>query len=545
MDAFEVPADRISPVGKRTLLIALLSVALLLRVIPWLAGLPLHHDEALYGTWARAIADGSDPLLLTPWVDKPPLVLYLLALSIKWFGTSELALRLPGMAASILTVWATFGLARAAVAARVGQRGAWVAATLMALSPFAILFGPTAFTDGWLTLFLVAAAWAALAGRPGRAGVLLGLACASKQQGVLGIPLVIALVVTDGLYHKDTKEHKGHKVKRVLGGLGLAALGFALVFGAVTYWDSLRWHNRPSYWDQSLRTYGGVVLAPLAEWPERAGEWAQQAGYWFGAWPVTLALIMVAFAGFCARPFVAPKMEFTRVTGMWRKLATCATHGQLRPALVCFAYLGGYLFVHLAFTFQPWDRYMLPVLPLVCVLIGQGLVAGWDALCLAKHVAVRRGAAAALSAVLLFAASFGLTASIPVGSDIGAYRGVAEAARFLAAEPLGATVYYDRIGWHLGYYLYGAPITRSWYDSPQKLASEAARVAAERHDAPQWLVLPAAQEAQQPALARALAARGFIARPAYEVAAEDGARELTLYRLEPAALAVSGPDRNR
>ncbi len=79
--------------------------------------------------------------------------------------------------------------------------------------------------------------------------------------------------------------------------MGLAALGFAVVFGAVTYWDSLRWHNRPSYWDQSLQTYGGVVLAPLAEWPQRAGEWAAQAGYWFGAWPVTALVLLLAAVG--------------------------------------------------------------------------------------------------------------------------------------------------------------------------------------------------------------------------------------------------------
>ncbi len=51
-----------------------------------------------------AIADGSDPLLLAPWVDKPPLVLYLLALAIRTTGVSELSLRLPGMLAGTLTI---------------------------------------------------------------------------------------------------------------------------------------------------------------------------------------------------------------------------------------------------------------------------------------------------------------------------------------------------------------------------------------------------------------------------------------------------------
>jgi hypothetical protein len=206
-------------------------------------------------------------------------------------------------------------------------------------------------------------------------------------------------------------------------------------------------------------------------------------------------------------------------------------------------YLMGYLFVHLAFTFQPWDRYLLPVLPLVCILCGHGLVAVWDALRNPARSRVRRWAAAPLVVVILYATGLGVTATIPVGSDVGAYHGVAEAARFLADQPAGATIYFDRIGWHLGYYLYGKPIARSWYDSPQKLASETARVAGERVDAAQWLALPEWEQEKLPALAAALAADGFIAQPAYEVGAPDGQTDLTLYRLERREVAA-GPARN-
>ena len=183
---------------------AMVLVAIILRIIPWLTNYPLHRDEALYGYWAQLIASGRDPLLLSPWVDKPPLVLYLLAADIRAFGASELALRLPGLIASLLLVLVTFGFARRAY----GMRVALVAAGLLTLSPFAILFAPTAFTDPWLALWLVAAAWAALARRPFLAGLLLGLAVASKQQGVLGVPLVFALLavsrwpVADGRWRR-------------------------------------------------------------------------------------------------------------------------------------------------------------------------------------------------------------------------------------------------------------------------------------------------------------------------------------------------------
>ncbi len=457
------------------------------------------------------------------------------------------------MLAGVLTVGATYGLGRRVA----GSRAAFAAAALMALSPFAILFSPTAFTDGWLTFFIVAAAWAAVAGRPGLAGVLLGLACASKQQGVLAAPLVAGLVIA-GL-------KPSRSVRRTLGALGLAALGFAVVFGAVTYWDSLRWHNRPSYWDQSLRTYGGVVLAPLADWPARAAAWARQAGYWFGAWPITLTLLAAASLGWLSpRPSENERIgrrmnestardSFIRALGAGHKAGRkehSLVRARLRPDVVCGAYAAGYLLVHVVFTIQPWDRYLLPILPLVCVLTGRGLAAGWAALGRPRAGRIRHWAAAGLAAGLIFAATLGARAAIPVGSDIGAYRGVAEAARFLARQPAGSTVYFDRIGWHLGYYLYGLPIARSWYDSPQKLASETVRVAAEHAgvahagvahaEAAQWLALPEWERARLPVLRSALASAGFSAWPAYEVEGANGAVDVTIYRLERTALAA-GP----
>ena len=155
--------------------VAICTLGVILRIIPWIANDPLHHDEALYGYWARLILSGRDPLLLTAWVDKPPLAIYALAASLKLFGVSELALRLPGLLVSLATLICTYGLADRLYGARVAR---W-AMLLLVASPFAILFAPTAFTDPWLTLFMVAAAWAAIAGRAFWAGLAVGLAVAA------------------------------------------------------------------------------------------------------------------------------------------------------------------------------------------------------------------------------------------------------------------------------------------------------------------------------------------------------------------------------
>ena len=83
-----------------------------------------------------------------------------------------------------------------------------------------------------------------------------------------------------------------------------AVFGFALIFAPVTYWDSLRWVNRPSFWDRSVTTYGQLALAPLAEWPQRAADWAAQLGYLFGL-PALSALMLVVAAVVGVRAILA------------------------------------------------------------------------------------------------------------------------------------------------------------------------------------------------------------------------------------------------
>ena len=155
----------------------------------------------------------------------------------------------------------------------------------MALSPFAILFAPTAFTDPWLTLWLVAAAWAALARRPFLAGLLLGLAVASKQQGVLGVPLVFALLVAqqmaemaDGRWRRADGEWHAYRHRYWLS----AVLGFALIFAPRDLLGQPALGQPAELLGSQPDDVRKLALAPLAEWPQRAADWAAQLGYLFG-----------------------------------------------------------------------------------------------------------------------------------------------------------------------------------------------------------------------------------------------------------------------
>src|SRR5512147_1406002 len=63
-----------------------------------------HPDEALYSTWSVQIARGENFLLSGVPIDKPPLLIYLNALSFYIFGQSELAARVPNLLASVISV---------------------------------------------------------------------------------------------------------------------------------------------------------------------------------------------------------------------------------------------------------------------------------------------------------------------------------------------------------------------------------------------------------------------------------------------------------
>ena len=81
------------------------------------------------------------------------------------------------------------------------------------------------------------------------------------------------------------------------------------IFAPVTYWDSLRWVNRPSFWDRSVTTYGPLTVVPLAEWPQRAADWATQLGYLFGL-PVLSGLTLLI-----APPWGASHPDSVRARG--------------------------------------------------------------------------------------------------------------------------------------------------------------------------------------------------------------------------------------
>lgn len=220
------------------------------------------------------------------WLHKPPLALWLMALSMSAFGLSELALRLPSLLLSTAAVYATYRIGRSWKGPGVGL----LAAFLHSVNAFLVLLAggwvATDHVDTALVSFVGLAVAAAVGGGTTirsflALGVLSGLALLSK-----GLPGLLALPVALAWHWRKAS-------MRVLlrgGGLALAGcLALALpwwlhttaAFPAEAAWErfyDLRHFSEPLeghgggmlfHVERLPRIYGELVFIPLLWWVYR------------------------------------------------------------------------------------------------------------------------------------------------------------------------------------------------------------------------------------------------------------------------------------
>jgi len=519
-------------------LIAILLLALALRLAPWGQNRFL-EDEALYATWGLQIATGADPMLDLEPVDKPPLHPYTLALSF-WLSSPsmatgvgaghETAARLPSLLASLASIVLVYALGRQLPSpdrrpqdAGGSEGAALLAALLLALSPFDILFSSTAFTDPLMTTFVLGALLAAATDRLGAAGLLAGLAAATKQQGLFFLPLVVATALLSPRHLAPTNpEEPVHREGKARPGSGALTwlkkiwnqrwvrfvLGFLLVAAGVLWWDTARL-QRPGFLQQSLISYGRLALAHPGDWVSRAAEWLRWAGsFWVSPWfnVFLLAAIGLWFACGLARWWPGPS----------------------RIDLAFGAFVLAFLLLHWLVSFQIWDRYLLGLVPLVALLAARALVALGLAIPAApwrRVYAVAVGAFLALSLAgpVLQAAH----SELPLGGDHGAYDGIDQLAAYLRTQaPPGSVLYDHWLGYHYRFYLYGAPLRIHWYPDLPDLAQDATVYRRE----PRYIAFPTWRDSTPDEAA--LAEAGIHLIPLFQTTRRDGTTSFRLYRLE-------------
>ena len=445
--------------GKRWLW-GITGLAAVLR-FPALFANHFHADEALFASYARLIAVWQDPLLQMPAVDKPPLLFYAQAVFYPLFGPVEWAARLPDFIASLLLIplvgvwaWRMYEDEKTAVFSSI----------FIALIPLTIQFSATAFTDPLLTLFVVAALAAVGGQQPaasGKSGVLFGLAAATKYQAWLFLPLLVGLGWLNGWRWREWR--------RWLSGL-------APVLGGLWLWGWVRLSSG-NLWSAQISNFGGLRLAWSWElWP-RARDWfhlwGQAAG---GMWLGGLLLGLLMLAGVYAWRRRDPQAMTTRF-------------------LLLFGW--GYLLVHWLLAVPVWDRYLLPLLPILALVLGSFLSF------LMPHSSLL------IFLLLLPGAWEARNGRFPIGGYPGADQGAAVVAQSLNDAPYGTVLYDHWYSWQWRYHLFDKRVYVSWFPDAGALVDELIVFGGDGH--PHYLALPKSAVAEP--VKRAVRQAGFRLQP--------------------------------
>jgi hypothetical protein len=501
-----------------------------LTLLAWALRLPpvfdnrFHADEALYGYWGLLIGRGQDPWLATALVYKPPLLPYLVAGTRALFGgcgrSSELAVRWPGLVAGLLMVPLVAALARSL------YRSRWTAvaaAVIVALSPFAILFSATAFTDPPMVTLGLAACVAAVRARPGWAGLLAGLACATKQTGLAWLPLVILFQISNLksqaplriTHHARLSDEQASRITH-LSTLCLSLTSFVILL--VFAWDGVRvGQGGESFWRMGVTGYGGLRLI----WPQEL--WTRLRG-WLG--------LMRYF-------FVSPVVNSVLVVGLpvlvWNGAQIPNfgryTSGSFADLLLIFFSLVYFLF-HWLWAFPVWDRYLLPLVPVLSVLLARILVL--FASCFKSKIGhlslfiVHCSLFSSLFICLAWPAWSAAHSRYPVGGDHGAYDGIDEVTAFLRHLPEGTVVYQHWLGWHYAYHLFDAPVYLAYWPTPAWLARDVQAFGARE---PRYITFSSWESSAR--VERALSGVGYRLAPMLTTTRRDGASSFTVYHIQP------------
>ncbi len=450
-----------------------------------------HPDEALFSTFARSAAVQGD-WLLHGSLDKPPLTIYADALAMMFFGVTplpngvltldihagEFAARIPGTFASILLLAVMYALAKQVQGARYKafdsalstQHPALLVAFLAAVSPYALAFSATVFTDGLLLLMLTLALWAASRGKALQAGIWLALGFWCKQQAIFYVPLVLVIAASCQLpvTRLQLLGNRSQFFKIFLRSLVLVVLPLILGVVLLFIWDAAR-EQATSMWALAVANNDPGRLVRLDELLPRLATWWSYAQYLFGGSGISLLMLLAAGIG------------------VIRKRSALN--------LILAAYVLLYFLFNWLIAFNIYDRYLLLLLPPLWLLAGQGV---WEIFIRAQHVVSLHLISASVRSLPagLVLCTFALTlfavqaseGAFPIGGDHGENAGIDQLGAYLDSKPLGAIIYDHWLGWELGYYMgTWSDKRRVYYPSPQALAADALL---QPDHAPRYLAAP-------------------------------------------------------
>lgn len=325
-----------------------LTAVMALLLLPQLSHPLLAPDETRYAEIAREMSASGDWIVPTrqgvPYLDKPPMLYWLTALSFRLFGINEITARLATAAAAWGTVIATFWLG----VPLVGRRGAGMGSLLVACSAGFLISGRFLFMDTLLTLFTTVsllAGYTACHGERVRWNYWL-LAAASCGMGLLTKGPVAAVLCLPPLFASQWLA--GSRVLRLKHWLSYAGLALAL---AIPWFIAMELRRAGFLEEFFWKHHVQRVINGLAH----------EEPWWFYV-PVVLIGLLPGSILFPAFISYLRSQE--------------SNFRDLRPRAVGDLLLSaGWIIAVFSLSRCKLPPYLLPIIPPICLAVGRGMEA--------------------------------------------------------------------------------------------------------------------------------------------------------------------------
>lgn len=398
-----------------------------------------HPDEALYGAYARRMITHADLLLADVPLDKPPLGLAISAAGIGLWGESEFGARLPTVLISILGLAVWYGVCERLWS----QRTALGTLLLLACSPFELAFAPTLFHDPLLSLWMGLITLSAARGELGWAGFFSVCALFTKQSAVQFVPIYLLL----GLSGCRSLWGPGwaKQIRRYLSPLVIGVILLAL-------WSLAR-AAPVDFWTLGVTNPGALRLIRADEVMPRLRLWAE-----YGRWAVNFGPLMVFMFVPLGAAIIAPRRYNREGIALLGLIGTFAL----------------YWFV----AYPVYDRYLYPLIPLMCLLTVRGLEIVWERWeRIIRPQAEAKGVWISLSLCVVLGAPASLQTlqgQVPIGGDQGKHQEITALAEAIRALPPDSLVWEHDLGWellwYLGYFDPTSPVKVIFQPTPEAMA---------------------------------------------------------------------------
>ncbi|HJQ70457.1 MAG TPA: glycosyltransferase family 39 protein [Blastocatellia bacterium] len=331
-----------------------LAIILALAVAPYFIGLGSSSlwdsNEAFYAETPREMIESGDcvnpSFNYQPRFNKPPLSYWVVALSYKAFGVSEMAERIPIALGAMVLVATAFTLARIIFS----YEAAILSATALAIAPRFLMFSRRIMIDVYLAMFMaLALLFFVLAEKmPERRRLFLALMYTAIGFGILtkGPVAILLPAAAFVIYLAVFRELK--KIDRMMIAWGAAIIAIIVLPWYVAVYYEHGWTYIKSF----------LMLDNISRYTE--GNWGPSRG--------PLFYIQVALGDMFPWSLFLP-------AAMWVQARRSKSVANERPALLLFIWIA-VIIVFYSLSRSKEDLYILPIYPAAAALVG-GLLASF------------------------------------------------------------------------------------------------------------------------------------------------------------------------